>query len=221
MLMLELKRDYKGDIDDYIKSQLPELAAKTTYLSLGYYPQNMAYFPALKPFEMVSRSGFVCRFRFRSAVTLSAGHQLTLTRPQPGSGGLHIQLLPTKADAKILLAGDMSVNPGIWVRQILASGAKTFGKMANVALELWTFQQMMDEWSRVTGKRGAFVECSVEDFTKLWGEMGLELAVQFKFGESCSPWDETADFVTADELGIDASEVVGFSGTIEGLKALF
>lgn len=132
-----------------------------------------------------------------------------------------MQLLPTKADTKILVAGDLRVNPGIWVRQILASGTKAFGKTANMALELLTFQQMMDEWSKVTGKKGVFVECSAEDFTKLWGVLGLEMAAQFKFGESGNPWEETADFVKADELGIDASEVVGFSATIEGLKALF
>lgn len=129
--------------------------------------------------------------------------------------------MPTKADAKILVAGDMNVNPGIWVRQTLASGAKAFGKTANVGLELWTFQQMMDEWSRVTGKKGVFIECSVEDFTKVWGVFGLEMGAQFKFGESHNPWEETADFIKADELGIEASEVVGFGSTIEGLKALF
>lgn len=51
--------DYKVAISDYIKSQLPDLAAKTTYLSIGYYPQNMAYYPMLKPFEIVS-----CRVPF-------------------------------------------------------------------------------------------------------------------------------------------------------------
>lgn len=48
-------RDYKANVDDYIKSQQPDLAAKTTYLSVGYYPQNMAYFPQIKPLEIVSR----------------------------------------------------------------------------------------------------------------------------------------------------------------------
>lgn len=46
--------DYKANIDERIKTELPELAAKTTYLYLGYYPQNMAFFPFLRPFEVVS-----------------------------------------------------------------------------------------------------------------------------------------------------------------------
>lgn len=45
--------DYKANVDARIKSELPELAAKTTYLYFGYYPQNMAFFPLLKPFQMV------------------------------------------------------------------------------------------------------------------------------------------------------------------------
>lgn len=135
--------------------------------------------------------------------------------------GQYIQVLPTKPDAKVLLAGDMSVNPGIWVRQAIASAPNSFGKYANVALENWTFQKMADVWSEVTGKRCVFVECSVEAFSALWGPAGQELALQFKFGELCNPWAETKDHISAQELGISEEEVVGFRGTIEGLKHLF
>ncbi|CAI4215646.1 unnamed protein product [Parascedosporium putredinis] len=41
--------DYKANVDARIKSELPELAAKTTYLYFGYYPQNMAFFPSSSP----------------------------------------------------------------------------------------------------------------------------------------------------------------------------
>jgi hypothetical protein len=46
--------DYKANIDWRIKAELPELAAKTTYLYFGYFPQNMAFFPCIKPIEFVS-----------------------------------------------------------------------------------------------------------------------------------------------------------------------
>jgi hypothetical protein len=46
--------DYKAKVDARIKSELPELAAITTYLYFGYYPQNMAFFPLCKPVEYVS-----------------------------------------------------------------------------------------------------------------------------------------------------------------------
>jgi hypothetical protein len=127
--------------------------------------------------------------------------------------------MPTKADAKILLSGDMSVNPGIWVRQVLANRDIAYGKYVNVALERWSFQEMVDVWSEVTGKKCIFAEISIDAVTQLYGAMGNELALQFKFGEACDPWEVTEDHVSAEELGIDGNEVVGFKGTIEGLKA--
>lgn len=111
----------------------------------------------------------------------------------------------------------MAVNPGIWVRQTLATGSAAFGKYANVALERWSFQQMMDKWSEITGKRGVIVRVDEGAWTELWGPAGTELAWQFRFGELCDPWEVTDGFISAEELGIDASEVVGFEGTISGL----
>lgn len=112
----------------------------------------------------------------------------------------------------------MTVNPGIWVRQVLATGSEAYGKYANVALEKWTFQDMVDVWSEVTGKQCVFLETTSEAITALHGVVGNELALQFQFGEACDPWEETKDHIRPEELGIDRSEVVGFRGTIEGLK---
>lgn len=130
-------------------------------------------------------------------------------------------MVPTKPDARILLSGDMSVNPGIWVRQSIASAPHSFGKYANVALEKWTFQEMVDVWSEITGKKCVFVECSIEAYSALWGPGGHELGLQFKFGELCDPWEEKEDHISAKDLAIDVEEVVGFRGTIEALKHLF
>ncbi|RDI76646.1 hypothetical protein Vi05172_g13352 [Venturia inaequalis] len=183
--------DYKANVDARIKSELPDLAKISTYLYFGYYPQNMAYFPLIKPIEY------------------------------PGNGQW-IQTIPSKSDAKVLLSGDMTVNPGIWVRQALATGIKAYEKYANVALEKWTFQEMIDVWSEITGNRGVFVETTIDAWTKLWGPAGNELGLQFKFGEMCDPWEENdGDFISPKELGIDEKEVIGFRGTIEGLKHMF
>ncbi|KAF2998437.1 hypothetical protein E8E13_000266 [Curvularia kusanoi] len=179
--------DYKANVDARIKSELPALAAITTYLYFGYYPQNLAFFPLIKPIQ------------------------------HPGNGQ-YIQTLPTKPDAKILLSGDMTVNPGIWVRQILLTGERAFGKYANVALEKWTFQQMIDVWSEVTGRKGIFMETTIDAFTQLWGEAGHEIGLQMKFGEMCDPWEEDETFISPEDLGIDLKEVVGFTGTLESLK---
>ncbi|KAK1830949.1 NAD(P)-binding protein [Podospora conica] len=181
--------DYKARVDARIKKELPNLAALTTYLYLGYYPQNMAFFPAIKPVEY------------------------------PGSGQW-IQAMPTKPDATILLAGDLTTTPGVWVRQVLATGHKAYGKYANVALEKWSFQQMLDVWSEITGRKAVFVETTKESWTKMWGPLGEELAQQFKFGEICDPWEETDEFISPAELGIREDEVIGFRGALEKLKVL-
>jgi hypothetical protein len=115
----------------------------------------------------------------------------------------------------------MTVNPGIWTRQVLRAGHRAYGKYANVALEKWTFQHMMDEWSAITGKNGVYMQTTGEAWTKLWGNAGAELAAQFEFGEMCDPWEVTEDHISPEELGIDQNEVVGFRGTIEGLKHMF
>ncbi|KAF2183958.1 NAD(P)-binding protein [Zopfia rhizophila CBS 207.26] len=182
--------DYKAKVDDRIKSELPDLAKKATYLFFGYYPSNMAFLPALKPFEY------------------------------PGAFGKYIQLLPTPSTAKIPVSGDMTVTPGIWVRQILANPSKSLGKYADVAPEILTFGEMMEMWSEVTGRQGIFVECSQEDFEKIWGPAGNEMAMQFKFGELLDDWHEGYDFVGMEELEIKAEEVPGFRKAIEGLKGL-
>jgi hypothetical protein len=115
----------------------------------------------------------------------------------------------------------LTINPGIWVRQAIANTPKSFEKYANIALEKWSFQEMIDVWSEVTGKKGVFVECSPGTYETFWGAAGHELYLQFKFGEQVDPWAENEEFISAQELGIDEKEVVGFRGTIERLKSFF
>ena len=206
--------DYKANVDARIKAELPELASKTTYLYFGYYPQNMAYFPLIKPFEYVS---YFTPCSDAEVVCCQETWNADLS--QPGTGQ-YVQILATDPNAKILLAGDMTVNPGIWVRQALATGPAAFGKYANVALERWSFQEMIDKWSEITGKRGVVIQVSEEVWSKFWGPAGTELAWQFKFGELVDPWAVRDDFISAEELGIDSTEVVGFEGTIRGLNSL-
>lgn len=48
--------DYKANVDVRIKADMPQLAAKSTYLLFGYYPANMAFLPMMKPLELVCTS---------------------------------------------------------------------------------------------------------------------------------------------------------------------
>ena len=47
--------DAKAIVDRHILDQLPELAKKTTFLWVGYYASNLAYFPLCKVEYFVSR----------------------------------------------------------------------------------------------------------------------------------------------------------------------
>ena len=46
--------DGKAQADAWIRSDLPDLHKKTTYLMVGFYPNNIASIPGLKPVEFVS-----------------------------------------------------------------------------------------------------------------------------------------------------------------------
>ncbi|KAJ4393050.1 hypothetical protein N0V93_002256 [Gnomoniopsis smithogilvyi] len=178
--------DYKAKVDERIKEELPGLAAKTTYLYLGYYPSNLLVFPFLKPYQLTEDGPFVL-------------------------------IAPIKPDATILIAGDMTINPGIWVRQILATGSRAFGKYANVALEKMSHEEMLASLSKIIGKPAILVECSVESYVQLWGPPAAEMALQFQYSELCDPWAERKDSISPKELGINIGEVVGFYGAIQSL----
>ncbi|ORY04863.1 hypothetical protein BCR34DRAFT_591066 [Clohesyomyces aquaticus] len=183
--------DYKADVDDRIRAELPDLAKKTTYLWLGFYPTNLAFFPMVKPIEY------------------------------PGAYGKWVQMLPTPADALIPVSGDMNVTPGVWVRQILANPELSKGKYTMVAPEVLSFAEMLKIWSEVTGRPAVYVECSFEAYEELWGIGGKEIGVQFKYGEVVSDWTKTTSegFVSMKELGITEEEAPGMKKALEGLKA--
>ncbi|KAF2728137.1 NAD(P)-binding protein [Polyplosphaeria fusca] len=134
---------------------------------------------------------------------------------------VYTQILPVSPHAKVLVSGDMSINPGLWVQGILASGSKAYGKYSNVALERLSFQEMLDGWAEVTGKESVFVQTTVESFTQMWGTAGNELGLQSVLFERCDPWIETKEHIGIKDLAIAPEDVVGFRKTIEGLRPLW
>ena len=46
--------DYKAEANEIIQRELPDLAKKTTFLIVGFYPSNLAFLPFIAPFEWVS-----------------------------------------------------------------------------------------------------------------------------------------------------------------------
>lgn len=215
-LTFALSADYKARVDERIKEELPELAAKTTYLYVGYYPSNLFMYSFLKPYQLVGLplTPALDFAPFPSNLDLTSADDFMKTE-----GGPYVLIVPIKPDAKILNSGDMNTNPGIWVRQVLATGFRAFGKYANVALEKLSYKEMLASWSEVMGKPAILIECSVESYAQLWGPPGAEIALQFQYRQLCDPWAEREDFVSPEEMGINIEEVVGFRGAIESLKA--
>lgn len=128
--------------------------------------------------------------------------------------------MPTPGSALIPVAGDMNINPGLWVKHILANPQKSLGKYAHVYTEVISFEDILKVWSEVTGKQVVYVECSEKDYVKIWGVLGEELVAQLKFGETVKDWNTGAKtgFVTAEELGI--KDAIGLKAAFENLRPL-
>lgn len=68
--------DYKAAFDEKLKAEMPELAAKTTFLFMGYYPSNMVLLPMAKPVLIVrmTDSWFPNLADFHPSPALGSGH---------------------------------------------------------------------------------------------------------------------------------------------------
>ena len=138
--------DHKAGVDERIRKELPDLAAKTTYVWMGWYSANMVSMPLIRPFEI------------------------------PGSGGKYIWTQPSRADAVLPVSGDVSANLGVFAVAALKNPDKTCGKYIDVRSNLMTFTDILKVWSEVTGKDAEYVPISPEAFSKIWGVAGVEMA---------------------------------------------
>ncbi|KAF2144830.1 uncharacterized protein K452DRAFT_285154 [Aplosporella prunicola CBS 121167] len=181
--------DYKARVDQRIRDEYPELAAKTTYLYVGFYSSNLAFLPGLKPIEV------------------------------PGSGK-YIWPITSKPSTTFPITGDVSVTVGTWVRQILAHPKKALGKYAIVHAEVVSFEKIAQDWSEVTGKPVVVVEFTSKEYEDLWGVLGVEINMQFKFCEVVSDWPSYlgSSYVSKEELDIKPEEARGLKYALEQIK---
>ncbi|PSN75578.1 NAD(P)-binding protein [Corynespora cassiicola Philippines] len=184
--------DYKAKVDDHIRNNMPELAAKTTFLMFGFYPSNFAYFGMLKPL------------------------------PLTAVPGTYIWMVPTDPSTLYPMSGDMTKDPGVWARQILANPKLTHGKYAAVCTEVITLGEALSQWSEVSGKKGVYVHVKPEVIVNLFGLAGAEANTGVLFGEAVPDWwghvKEQGLFVSKEELGIRDDEVSNFKQALESLK---
>ena len=182
--------DHKAGVDARIQKELPELAAKTTFVWMGWYSANMAGFPLIRPIEI------------------------------PQTGGKYIWMQPSKPDALLPISGEVSNNLGVFAVAALNHPEKTRGKYIDVRSDLLTFEEVLKVWSEVTGKDAVYVNVEPEAFNKLWGPAGVEMTMQYQSGELWGDWERLkgGDVVQPGEIGISKDQLIDLKGDLMKLK---
>ena len=165
--------DFKAQVDVKIKKEYPKLAAKTTFLYVGLYANDIATVPSTKPFS------------------------------PPGSFGIYIWMMPVSREAVVPSGGDVSINVGIFVKAILEQPEKTLGRYAAVVVDTPTHDELLATWAAVTGKRAAFLQVNGSDWVKAFGQAGEEFYVNKKAFEENPKWAFENDPLLGKDLGIE------------------
>lgn len=156
-----------------IRKQYPNLAAKTTFLYVGWYANNLANFPAAKL--------FTTQFTY----------------------GTYLWMLPVPRSTVIPSAGDTSINVGVFVKAILEQPGKTLGKYAAVVADTPTHEEVMGFWATATGKQAAFMHVDAGDWCKAFGEAGEELYLNLKCFQDDPRWAFDNNPLVGKDLGIE------------------
>lgn len=84
-----------------------------------------------------------------------------------------------------------------------------------------SFEEVIKEWSAVTGKSGVYSEVSDAVAESIWGVFGTELASQFRWSEKHPDWSTCKpdnEVVSLEKLGVK-EKVVGLRAALEALKS--
>ncbi|KAK5048618.1 hypothetical protein LTR84_005709 [Exophiala bonariae] len=180
----------KNRVDMYIKEYHPKLAAKTTYLGVGWYAENMAWYPFFSP-QKYGAWGHYVFIQPCSPMTKI---------PMAGSVRKNVGVL-VKA---ILDRPEVSLP----------------GKVVQVAIGLMTYPELLATWSKATGKNATYVQCTREVFESLYPATGLELALQYVFlNNVASSAEVDTNIVEASALGVSQHMLVGVEETLRELSS--
>jgi hypothetical protein len=177
----------KAQIDKYILNTIPALAAKTTFLWVGYYGLNSFNFPMIKPTKL-GTSGKYIVLQPCSTDTLVSTIALTSKNV-----GLFVKAILAKPEitlpAKYVLGSTDTITNGGLVELL----------------------------SEISGKEIDYLKVSAEDYDKVWPVAGKEVALQMQAWEIAGnqSWTKTGvTVVTKDDLAIEG--LVGLRETLEG-----
>lgn len=120
------------------------------------------------------------------------------------------------------MAGDVSVNVGLYVSAILRNPSVSLpAKYTVVVTENISVADTLKTWTEVTGKEAEYVEVSPEKFDRLYPRAGGELAAGLKWEETVRDWRDLKEgMVSGKDLGVDEEKLVGLKGFLEGMKGM-
>jgi hypothetical protein len=124
---------------------------------------------------------------------------------------------------RLPFAGDVENNAGLFVKAILANPEVSLpAKYAFLYTSQGTFQDYLQAWINVTGRRTTFVTTSLEKYEQMWGPYGTEIGLMLKACEGVSDWAEAykSDVVTAKDLKIPEGTLVDLQAALEKDKVL-
>lgn len=100
------------------------------------------------------------------------------------TSGKYIWLQPTPASTAISILGDATTNIGPFVSGILKRPDLTLpGRFVLATTEETTQGELLQAWSRATGKPTEYVEISMEAYDRLWPMWGKEMGSMLKLWE--------------------------------------
>ncbi|KAK4542907.1 hypothetical protein LTR36_006096 [Oleoguttula mirabilis] len=150
-----------------------------------------------------------------------ASNLFALLRPfeLPGSYGAHVVIQPCKPET-IMWVTDVEHNVGAYVNAVLAKPSISLpAKYVSVHTDILPYKDVFTIWSEVSGKRCEYIECSAEQYERMYGVFGAELASQYKLNAAAPDWGKAhgTEVVTAEELGI-AGELLDLKQSLEANK---
>lgn len=142
---------------------------------------------------------------------------------QPNSGGAHVYIQPAPSTLRIPFAGDVENNAGLFIKAILTNPDVSLpAKYAFLYTSQGTFQDYLQAWINVTGRRTTFVSTTLEKYEEMWGPYGTEIGLMLKACEGVDDWSKAygSDVVSAKDLRIPEGALVDLQAALEKDKAL-
>ena len=148
----------KNAVDRYIRSKLPDLLAKTTFVWFGWYAANVLV-PTFHPFQI-------------HGVGRASGDKMYVT---------FVNVDPA---TKVPVLGDEGANAGLFVRVVLENPRTTLpGRVVAAVMEDMPIGDIVEGFGTAKGIQATAVQISRDDYRRLWPGLGdvMDLS-NFYFG---------------------------------------